>query len=151
MPILLIRHAEAVAEGPGIDDAARWLSERGRAQARDVAEQIRAHGLRLERIYASPRVRAVQTAELVAQDSGFDGVVAIIPALSFTASAERAAKELTAFEEAEPEALIAAVGHMPTLAQTAHLLSARSFHESIPLCGAVLIEAARVVWSAAPR
>ena len=150
MPILLIRHAEAVAEAPGIDDAARWLTERGRAQARDVAEQVRARGLNLVRVCASPRVRAVQTAELLVQGLSFEGLVEVVAALSFTSSAERAAKELTALEQST-EGVLTAVGHMPTLSQTAHLLTDGTFHEGIPLCGTLLIEGRRVVWSAAPR
>ena len=150
MPILLIRHAEAVPEAPGIDDAARWLTERGRAQARDVGEQVRARGLHLVRVCSSPRVRAVQTAELIVQGLTFVGMVEVLSALSFTSSAERAVNELSTLEQSTG-ALVAAVGHMPTLAQTARLLTDGAFQEGIPLCGALLIEARRVVWSAAPR
>ena len=146
MGILLIRHAQAVPERSGLDDAARWLSRPGRAQARDVAEQVRDHGLLPIRLLASPRVRAVQTAELFAQVLGFRGMVECLPSLSYTVPAEQAARELSAYDED-----VAAVGHMPTLAEIAARLTGQQHQAGFGLCEAAWIEDGRVVWSVKPR
>jgi phosphohistidine phosphatase len=146
--ILLVRHAEAVQERPGVDDATRWLSKAGRAQARDVAEQVRDQGLMPTRLIASPRVRAVQTAELFATGLGFRGVVECQASLSFTVPAERAARDLSSYDESED---LAAFGHMPTLAEIASRLTGQQHQAGLSLCEALYIEDGRVVWSVKPR
>jgi phosphohistidine phosphatase len=145
---LLVRHAEAVQERAGLDDAARWLSKRGRAQARDVAEQVRDHGLLPTRLIASPRVRTVQTAELFAQVLGFRGVVECLGSLSYTVPAERAARDLSSYDDDED---LAAFGHMPTLAEIASRLTGQQRQGPLALCEALWIEDGRVVWSVQPR
>jgi phosphohistidine phosphatase len=146
MGMLLIRHGEAVQERGGLDDAARWLTKAGRAQARDVAEQVRDKGWLPVRMLASPRVRAVQTAELFAQVLGFRGVVECVPSLSYTTPAEHAARDLSAYEDD-----LAAFGHMPTLAEVASRLTGQTHKAALALCEALLIEDGRVVWNVVPR
>jgi len=145
---LLVRHAEAVQERTGVDDAARWLSKQGRAQARDVAEQVRDLGLLPTRLIASPRVRTVQTAELFAQVLGFRGVVECLGSLSYTVPAERAARDLSSYDDGED---LAAFGHMPTLAEIAARLTGQQHQGPLALCEALWIEGGRVVWSVQPR
>ena len=148
MGLLLVRHAEAVHERSGLDDAARWLTRAGRAQARDVAAQVRERGILPVRMVASPRVRAVQTAELFAQELGFRGVVESLASLSFTHPAELAARELSAYDPSED---LAAFGHMPTIAELAARLTGMSYDGAFGLCAALWIEDAQVVWSLSPR
>jgi phosphohistidine phosphatase len=146
--LLLVRHAEAVSERAGLDDSARWLTKPGRAQARSLAERVRDRGLMPTRIVASPRVRTVQTAELFAQVLGFRGMVEIVPALSFTAPPELAARELTALAQGD---ILAAFGHMPTLVEIASRLTGQQHQEDFSPAQAVMIEGSRVVWSVVPR
>ena len=148
MGILLVRHGEAVQERPGVDDAARWLSKAGRAQARDVAEQVRDQGLMPTRLLTSPRVRAVQTAELFAVVLGFRGAVECQPSLSYTVPAERAARDLSSYDDGED---LAAFGHMPTLAEIASRLTGQQHQGGLALCEAMFVEDGRVVWSLKPR
>jgi phosphohistidine phosphatase len=65
--IWLLRHAEAEDGSP---DAERQLTERGREQARAAGAALRALGVELEGCVSSPRVRAVQTAELACEQLG---------------------------------------------------------------------------------
>ena len=147
MGILLVRHAEAVEEQAGSDDAGRWLSARGRAQAREVAQAVAAKGLSLSKLVASPRVRAVQTGELFAQALGFLGEVEVLPALSYTEPPERAAHALAKLAATRH---IAAFGHMPTIAGIASRLAGAP-HPGLSLAQALWIDEGRVVWSLAPR
>lgn len=62
MRLYFLRHADA---HPGMDDAARALSPKGREQARRLGSFLKQVGVAFDAAYASPLVRAVQTAELV--------------------------------------------------------------------------------------
>lgn len=148
MGILLVRHAEAVQERRDGDDHARWLSRRGREQAREVGHAVREREPRPTRFLTSPRVRAVQTAELFAEALAFDGEVETLPALSFTSPPEEAVEQLSALPVDEH---VAAFGHMPTIATIAARLTEGSWRAEFALCEALWIEHGRVVWSLAPR
>jgi phosphohistidine phosphatase len=146
MGILLVRHADAVEGGGEVDDAARWLSLAGRKRALASAEALREKGLRFDRFLASPRVRAVQTAELYARVLGFNGAVESLPALSFSEPAERAVDALRAYK-----GNVAAFGHMPTIAEIAQRLAGEARAISLATSEAVFIERGRVVWRLAPE
>jgi phosphohistidine phosphatase len=74
MEILLIRHAQAVDEAPGLGDAGRWITVKGRKLTRKVARWIAESDKRRPvTIWTSPLVRAVQTAEILASEVGYKG------------------------------------------------------------------------------
>jgi len=61
--LYLVQHAEAKR---GEEDPARPLTERGREEAVKVAHHAARIGLRIEKIYHSGKLRALQTAEIMA-------------------------------------------------------------------------------------
>ncbi|WP_297858610.1 phosphohistidine phosphatase SixA [Meiothermus sp.] len=65
MQLYLIRHAIALDAAPGQPDEARPLSQDGIQKFIGVARGLKRLGVRLDRLYHSPRLRAVQTAELL--------------------------------------------------------------------------------------
>lgn len=71
MILHLVRHADAgnpeAWAGP---DAARPLSDKGRAQAERLGSFLADHEFRSDAIISSPRLRALQTAEIVAVHLG---------------------------------------------------------------------------------
>ena len=81
MRIYLVRHAESVDRIPGMHDAARYLSAGGRASFREMARRFRDAGGRPTRIFTSPFVRAVQTAEILSEALQYVGEVAAAPQL----------------------------------------------------------------------
>lgn len=82
MRIYLVRHAEAVDQVPGMPDAARYLSARGRVTFRELSGRFRETGAVPARILTSPFVRAVQTAEILSESIRYDGEVVVAPQLS---------------------------------------------------------------------
>jgi phosphohistidine phosphatase len=145
MTVLLVRHSDAIAGDSQLDDASRWLSERGREKARKVARALRKTGLTFDRFVTSPRVRAVQTAELFAQVISFAGIVEVVPALCFEESPERAADTLRKLS-----GTTAAFGHMPTLEAVATSLCGGTRVGSFATSEARWIHEGRVVWSIDP-
>jgi phosphohistidine phosphatase len=67
----LLRHAHAgdPAEWEG-DDALRPLTHKGRAQSERLGRFLSQQGIRPDVIVSSPKVRALQTAEIVAKELG---------------------------------------------------------------------------------
>lgn len=65
MKLFLVRHAPAVPRRRGVPDATRPLTQSGRARFRRAVAGMQRLGFRFDRVYHSPRRRAVETAELL--------------------------------------------------------------------------------------
>ncbi len=106
MDLILWRHAEAEAPGPGQDDLDRSLTPKGERQARRMAEWLNQRLPESTRILVSPALRTQQTAK--ALERRFKTVAALAP--------ECGADELLAAarwpKSGEP---VLIVGHQPTL------------------------------------
>jgi phosphohistidine phosphatase len=137
MRLLLCRHAEAVDSDDSLSDENRWLTKHGRQQARDVGNALRKHGLELDRVCTSPLVRAVQTADLLAEELRYAKAVQVMRPL---APGGRLSAVLAQLEQqAEPKELVALVGHEPQMSEwAARLLGQpvfeRSFKKGAVLC-----------------
>lgn len=113
MELLLIRHGLAVDDAPGIGDVGRWLNSKGRKTTRRVARWI-AKGKRRRpaAIWSSPLVRAMQTAEILAAETGYKGEVRACSELSPGRDPGDLLKLLT---QERLDGPIALVGHEPSL------------------------------------
>ena len=114
MDLYIIRHAEAQALGEGgiKDDADRPLTEAGHAQCGPLAAALQRQGVRLERVVASPLLRARQTAEGLLQN-----LAPPTPELHLCDHLKPGGKrrKLTRFLYGLGGNAIAIVGHMPDL------------------------------------
>jgi phosphohistidine phosphatase len=140
MKVLLIRHAHAIDQDHGLPDDARYLTGKGRRAARVLGERLRREGLVPDVVVTSPLTRAVQTAELLAQAVGFQGEVTVLVELSPEGSPRRAAAALEWLG-----AVVAAVGHEPTISATAAHLGGRSSHPPMKKAQAVVVARGKIV------
>jgi len=125
MRVLIVRHGEAI-DPYGVDtDGHRWLTERGRRTVRTVANFLDGEGVRFDRVFVSPLVRAVQTAEILTGPVGFDGPLHVWAALAGGTTAQA----LAALDEVEdPDATVALVGHEPLArSMAAHLTGVANY------------------------
>ena len=119
MQVFLVRHAEAVDETLTLRDPYRHLTARGREQARALGDRLRWHDCVPTRIWASPLVRAVQTAELVATGLTSTSPVEIVVDLAPDGSA----RDLVSAVRALPsDASVMLVGHEPSISAIGALL-----------------------------
>jgi len=65
--IYFLRHGDAADKAAGQSDAERPLTEEGMKQARQAAEWFAKHQIEFDAIVSSPLLRAVQTAEPIAE------------------------------------------------------------------------------------
>ena len=66
MDLFLVRHAIAEERRAGLPDAQRSLTDKGRARFKLVVRSLSRSGFRFDRVYHSPWLRALETAELLA-------------------------------------------------------------------------------------
>ncbi len=111
MNLYLLRHADAEERKPGMADADRELTAKGREQAQRVAAWLKRQGVQAEALVSSPLVRARQTAEPVAEALGLKIIEdSRLAGLRLTAEAVRdLARELGTAES------LLLVGHEPDL------------------------------------
>ncbi len=120
MDILLIRHGQAVDDAPGLGDAGRWLTPKGRKLSRKVARWLAKSDKRRPRvIWTSPLVRAVQTAEILAAEVKYKAELRACAQLSPGHDPGDLLKLLAAEAVDGP---LAVVGHEPSLSLIANAL-----------------------------
>ncbi len=70
MVLYLMRHGAAASAEPGRGDLSRTLTPEGIEQVKRLAAALKRAGVRVDRLFASPLMRARQTAALVATALG---------------------------------------------------------------------------------
>jgi phosphohistidine phosphatase len=133
MRVLLMRHGEAIDARTAGSDHDRWLTAQGRKTVTGVGKTLSELGLEFGRVYTSPLVRAVQTAEiLAATQSRFWGPLEVH--LPLSTERGTTAQALAPLDRAEPDELIVLVGHEPKISNLARYLTQNAqvppFHTS---------------------
>jgi phosphohistidine phosphatase len=115
MNLYLMRHANAgIPRGNPLLDAKRGLIKDGKEQCIQMAALMSIFKVQVDVILSSPLKRAMQTAQLVGTELGFDGKVEVCPALGLDASYMDFQKLLAKYADYEG---VLAVGHNPNMFQ----------------------------------
>jgi phosphohistidine phosphatase len=122
MRLYFVRHAEAIERSGTTPDANRYLTPKGRTAFRKIVRRARKAGIAPGVIFTSPLLRAVQTAEILAERLKHDGPVVVAKELS-PGFDLKALRLLLAGAGNPTEA--AFVGHEPDLGALAATLLAR--------------------------
>ncbi len=143
MHLLVIRHAIAEDRDEfaetGRDDSERPLTRVGRRRMRRNARGLQRVAPVIGRIASSPYVRAVETAEIVAETLGVEEEIAIVDALT----PENPSEALLPWLAVQPpEATVAVVGHEPHLGRlvTWLMTSSSESHVVFKKGGACLLD-----------
>jgi len=112
MKLHIVRHAEAVDQSSTIPDDYRYLTCRGRTRFRRVADTLKKCDIDPDVIVSSPLLRAVQTAEILAETIRFTGELIIWPMLADNLNLPRLYEYL---ENISPVRELVMVGHEPDL------------------------------------
>lgn len=117
MNLYLLRHGEA--EVNASSGGGRQLTESGHEEVANVAKQFASKNLKLDRCFASPALRAQQTAET------FLSYIFTPPEIETAEvlSANQRAAQLMSFLEGVPEGNILLVSHNPILSELLALLT----------------------------
>lgn len=120
MELYVLRHGDAVPESgwPG-PDRSRPLTDRGKAQIRELGFLMSAQGILVDRIFSSPAARAMETAALVKSGCGWSVPVEECDDLGLSATP---GKLLEFLRTLPSDGRFLLVGHEPTLGDTIRLL-----------------------------
>ena len=113
MKLYFLRHAEAL---DGLDDGARPLSDDGRSDARKLGQFLKRSGVEFDGAYASPLVRARETAEIVLQQTGGNRPVRLELVEALTNSTATAAFQ-SWLAQLPTGRHVLLVGHEPTISE----------------------------------
>ena len=115
MNLYLMRHANAgLSRGNPVLDAKRALIKEGKEQCMLMARVLSALKVQVDVIVSSPLKRALQTAQFVGTELGYEANVEVSPALGL--SADYAAFQQLLAKYADYEGVLV-VGHNPNLFQ----------------------------------
>jgi len=128
MELYFLRHA--IAAEPGTiaisHDSERPLTAEGIEKMKKAAEGMRRIGLSVDQIVSSPYVRALETANIVAEGLGFKGKIRFSDTLIPNADFKSFFKLLREFKSNEK---ILLVGHMPSIGE---FISTLIFGKEVP-------------------
>lgn len=115
MKIFFIRHAEAIEyETSTVTlDEYRFITPNGRKVTKEIVKHLKEKFLGLEKIFTSPLTRAVQTAEIFADELNFEGEVELVDELKNEAATSTFQQLIK--DTAELNDSIALVGHEPKM------------------------------------
>jgi phosphohistidine phosphatase len=113
MNLYLMRHADAgIPRGNPLLDAKRALVKDGKDQCILMAALLSSFKVQVDVVLSSPLKRAMQTAQLVSTELGFEGKIEVCPALAMDASYPDFQRLLAKYADREG---VLAVGHNPSL------------------------------------
>lgn len=116
MELVLIRHAEPESGAGFEEDAQRPLTVRGREVQERVARALKDLVGPVQTLYSSPRLRALETAEITAQVLGFQGAIEVHADLD---GGQPARALVSLLQASAPGEVVVCVGHEPDMSQWA--------------------------------
>lgn len=119
MKIHFIRHAQAVTRSALLPDEYRTLTCRGRKRFRKVAASLKKTGFNPDIIITSSRIRAVQTADILAESLLYNRELAIADGLAGEYGLQELEGILSTFQQPKE---IAIIGHEPSLGRVVSAL-----------------------------
>lgn len=112
MKLFFVRHAEAVDRSLAMTDEIRYLTSEGRGSFRKTARTMLKQGVEPSLILTSPLIRAVQTAEILADTLAFIGPLLVRNELRPGFDMQKLHDLLNEFQTADE---VIFVGHEPDL------------------------------------
>lgn len=152
MKLYLVRHGKAQTADGRVEDALRELTPDGKKRLETEARALARMAIRPVRIYSSPRVRARQTAEIIA--SALNMAVEIREEVNFDFDTSAVAALI---EGLPPDAEVMFIGHEPSMSDVIRALTGANVVMKVGSLARVDVEDPHadlrgyLVWLLAPR
>jgi phosphohistidine phosphatase len=128
--LLLVRHAKSSRDDPSLPDRDRPLDDRGKHDAPKMGKCLAKRDVKPDRLISSPALRALTTAQLIAEPLGCKRKDIVVDDRLYGASADGLLALIRALDDKLERVML--VGHNPEFTELAHRLSSRIVH--MPTC-----------------
>ena len=135
--LILVRHAKSSWRDRSLADPDRPLNKRGRRDAPAMGARMARRGVTPARIVSSPAVRALTTAQVVAEAMGRSPEEITLDERVYGASWQDLVEIVRGFEDEVPSVML--VGHNPGFTDLTNWLI-DPYIDNVPTCGVVEIE-----------
>jgi phosphohistidine phosphatase len=143
--LLLVRHAKSSWDDSCLDDHDRPLNERGFRNAPEIGKRLQGWGIRPGAWISSTALRAITTAEIIAEKIGFPQDQIQRSKDLYHASATELQEFIAGLDDAIDS--VALFGHNPGMTSLVANLYGLTI-DNIPTCGVVHIQFEDDTWSA---
>ena len=143
--LLLVRHAKSSWDDPYLDDHDRPLNERGLRNAPEMGKRLQGSGIRPDAWMSSTALRAITTAEILAEQVGFPPDQIQRSKDLYHASATELQGFIAGLDDAIGSAIL--FGHNPGMTSLVANLYGLPI-DNLPTCGVVHLQFNENTWSA---
>ena len=141
--LFLVRHAKSNKDDPDLADVDRPLAERGRKQAPEMGKRLAKRHAKPDRLLSSPALRALATAQAIADEIGYARADIAVDDRLYASSANRLLVVIRELDDALDSAML--FGHNPEFTELAHRLS--SDIVDMPTCAVAEFRFDTAKWS----
>jgi phosphohistidine phosphatase len=128
--LFLVRHAKSSKDDPTLADRDRPLADRGRKDAPEMGRRLARRGVKTDLLVSSPALRALTTAQLMADEIGIERDKIVVEERLYASSADGLLAVIRALDS--KVGCVMLFGHNPEFTELAHRLSPAIDH--MPTC-----------------
>ena len=141
--LYLVRHAKAVKGDAALADRDRPLADRGREEAREMGKRLAERRVESDLLLSSPALRALTTAELIADELGWERKAIAVDDRLYASSAQGLLAVIRALDNELDTVML--FGHNPEFTELAHRLSSEIVE--MPTCAVAEFRFDTKTWS----
>jgi len=141
--LTLVRHAKASNDDPTWADRDRPLADRGRQEAIEMGKRLAGRKVKPDLLLSSPALRALTTAQLMADALGCERKEIVVDDRLYASSAQGLLAVIRALDDTLDRAML--FGHNPEFTELAHRLSSEIVN--MPTCAVAEFRFNPTKWS----
>jgi phosphohistidine phosphatase len=119
--LFLVRHAKSSKDDPSLADRDRPLADRGRKDAPEMGKRLAKRGVKPDLLMSSPALRALTTAQLMADEIGIGRDEIAVEERLYASSADGLLAVIRGLDKKAESAML--FGHNPEFTELARRLS----------------------------
>jgi phosphohistidine phosphatase len=141
--LFLVRHAKSSRDDPSLPDRDRPLDDRGRHDAPKMGKRLAKRNVKPDLLLSSPALRALTTAQLIAEEIGYKRKDIVVDDRLYASSADDLLAVIRALDKKLNRVML--FGHNPEFTDLAHWLSSEII--DMPTCAVVEFDFDTKSWS----
>jgi phosphohistidine phosphatase len=141
--LFLVRHAKSSRDDPSLPDRDRPLDDRGRQDAPKMGKRLAKRDAKSDLLLSSPALRALTTAQLIAEEIGYKRKDIVVDDRLYASSADDLLAVIRALDKKLNRVML--FGHNPEFTDLAHWLASEII--DMPTCAVVEFDFDTKAWS----